>query len=1090
MATSDPPTGQLRSRVRQQEVVAELGQQALESSDIDSLLTDAVNAVRETLDADHGAIFEVRPEDDAVSLRRGIGWGDDLTGSATIATDSDSQVGYTLAAEGPVAVENVETEDRFSVTDLLADHDVTSGISAVIGSVEEPWGVISAHTTDRREFTEHDLSFVENVANIVASAIENRRAHRSQQIEAAFTDRIVETSPMGITVITDDGEVSFANERAEEIFGRSRDEITSLRHDAPDWDARDEAGDPVPESEMPFRQVVDCGESVYNVELNVRQPDGTRVWISVNGAPLGTSGDEVQKAVFAIEDITERKRLEGELETTVDRITDAFFGLDAEWTITYVNDRARALIDPDDEGLIGRTLWEAFPAAVDSTFETEYRHAMKTQEPTSFEEYFPPLETWFEVHAYPSQTGLSVYFRDVSERKRVERELHENNRTLQRLYSITADRELTFEQKVQQLLELGRERLGLDVGFMADIDERDDRFEVVYVTGDDDRLEPGSISSLSETYCRRTIEADELLVLTNAPEEGWADDHAYEKWDFDSYLGGQIRVDGELYGTLCFADDAARSTAFTPAERSFVELVTQWLSYELERQQYRRELEVSERRYRTLVEHFPNGIVALFDDDLQYTLAGGQILDEIDTSVDDFVGQTVRERYEGETRATFESNLRAALAGEQTSFEYRLHGREWLAYTVPVADEQGDVFAGMIMVQDVTDRKEQERKLREREARLERFKKYTDDVLNAIDDVFYVLGEDGSFQRWNETLCDVTGYTDAEVDSMTPLDFFAGADQERIATAIQDVFETGNARVEADVVTRDGETIPYEFIATGLENPAGNTVLAGIGRDISERKENQRRLEELVSDLESSNERLEQFAYAASHDLQEPLRMVSSYLRLVERRYADELDADGEEFIEYAVDGAERMQEMINGLLAYSRIDTQGDPFEVVDTEAVLEDVLTDLEVRIEETDAEITVESLPAVYGDPDQLRQVFQNLLDNAITYAGEQTPRISVFAEKNGQEWSISVRDRGIGIDPADSDRIFQVFDRLHSIEEYPGTGIGLAVCQRIVERHDGDIRVESEPGEGSTFSVTLPAPPETGEPGPTKTCDSNE
>ncbi|SDL04578.1 sensor histidine kinase [Natronorubrum texcoconense] len=266
-------------------------------------------------------------------------------------------------------------------------------------------------------------------------------------------------------------------------------------------------------------------------------------------------------------------------------------------------------------------------------------------------------------------------------------------------------------------------------------------------------------------------------------------------------------------------------------------------------------------------------------------------------------------------------------------------------------------------------------------------------------------------------------------------------------------------------------------------------------------RQTEQRLEEAVSELESSNERLEEFAYAVSHDLQEPLRMVTSYLELLERRYGDDLDEDAEEFIEYAVDGADRMRAMIDGLLEYSRVETEGEQFEPVDLDAVLDDVCTDLQFKIEEHDAELTREPLPTVDGDENQLRQVFQNLLSNAIDYSGDEPPRIHVSAEPSredgtapgtaGTEWTIAVRDEGVGIDPDDRDRIFNIFQRLHSIDEQSGSGIGLAVCKRIVERHGvransvrpdstdersesvgGEIWVESEPGVGSTFRFTLP------------------
>ncbi|UHQ98994.1 ATP-binding protein (plasmid) [Natrinema zhouii] len=237
-------------------------------------------------------------------------------------------------------------------------------------------------------------------------------------------------------------------------------------------------------------------------------------------------------------------------------------------------------------------------------------------------------------------------------------------------------------------------------------------------------------------------------------------------------------------------------------------------------------------------------------------------------------------------------------------------------------------------------------------------------------------------------------------------------------------------------------------------------------------KQTEKRLEQAVTELEASNERLEEFAYAVSHDLQEPLRMVTSYLKLLENRYGEEFDEDGEEFIEFAVDGAERMRSMIDGLLEYSRIETQGDPFDTVDLDSVLDDVFTDLQFKIEGSNTEIERDLLPTVEGDENQLRQVFQNLLSNAIEYSGDQPPQIYISSERDGEMWTLAVHDEGIGIDSSGTDRIFNIFQRLQSDDEQPGSGIGLAVCRRIIERHNGEIWVESEPGEGSSFFFTLP------------------
>jgi len=240
-----------------------------------------------------------------------------------------------------------------------------------------------------------------------------------------------------------------------------------------------------------------------------------------------------------------------------------------------------------------------------------------------------------------------------------------------------------------------------------------------------------------------------------------------------------------------------------------------------------------------------------------------------------------------------------------------------------------------------------------------------------------------------------------------------------------------------------------------------------------ERKQAAQALAKRTQELERSNAELEQFAYVASHDLQEPLRMVSSYTQLLARRYQGKLDSDADDFIAYAVDGATRMQRLINDLLAYSRVGSRGKPFEAVDFDRVLQDVLGDLRVAIEESGASITHDEMPTVQADSTQLHQLLLNLLGNAIKFRGAQKPAIHVGARRQKDEWLLSVRDNGIGIPPEFFERIFVVFQRLHTREEYPGTGIGLAVCKRIVERHHGRIWVESEPGKGSTFWFTIPA-----------------
>jgi signal transduction histidine kinase len=247
---------------------------------------------------------------------------------------------------------------------------------------------------------------------------------------------------------------------------------------------------------------------------------------------------------------------------------------------------------------------------------------------------------------------------------------------------------------------------------------------------------------------------------------------------------------------------------------------------------------------------------------------------------------------------------------------------------------------------------------------------------------------------------------------------------------------------------------------------------ADLERRVAERTAE---LDERAKELARSNAELQQFAYVASHDLQEPLRMVASFTQLLAKRYKDKLDDDAQEFINYAVDGATRMQTLISDLLTYARIGTQGKSLVPTDCEALFNRVLESLKFAIEESGTVVSRDPLPVVMADPQQLGQLFQNLLTNAIKFRGVEPPRVKISVERNGSDWKISVRDNGIGISQEHADRIFVIFQRLHTKTEYPGTGIGLSICKKIVERHGGSIWVEPSPGGGSTFLFTIPVAP---------------
>ncbi|RDI72435.1 MEDS domain-containing protein [Halopelagius longus] len=665
-----------------------------------------------------------------------------------------------------------------------------------------------------------ERTFVHLMGQWVKYELERRRHERELRERTEHLNAVIETTPECIKTVAPDGTLLQMNPAGVEMVeaDASADVTGACVYDLI-----------APEDRERFREFNEriCRGETGTLEFDIVGLEGTRRQMETHAAPLERpDGTTVQVAVT--HDVTERKRREAELRQTKNRFE----------TVFEQSDEAILIFDPDAAELV-----DANAAAVALTgYAREELLSLRPSDlhPDELESFCTFLEevrrngsAWSEDlhcrhqdgHDLPVEvTGSTITLdgrdlvlalvRNIEERKKHERYQRE-------LYDIVADSRASFDEKLERLLELGRERVSLENGYLNRIDADAREFEVVAAVGPNDRIEPGVVDSLSGTYCERHLSSTEPLAVANVAEAELEGLRAHEEYGLKAYFATTVDLGADERGTLCFASESPREGRFTDAERSFLDLLGQCIGYEFERQQHERELK---------------------------------------------------------------------------------------------------------------------------------------------------------------------------------------------------------------------ET---------------------IGR------------------LQQSNERLERFAYAASHDLQEPLRMVTSYLRLIESRYADAFDEDGEEFLEFAVDGADRMREMIDGLLKYSRVETGGDPLEPVELDGVLEDALKNLQIGIEETDAEIHVEELPRVEGDAGQLRQVFQNLLDNALTYSGDEPPQVRVDAERRGREWVISVRDDGIGIDSEDHEKIFTVFDRLHSRDEYDGTGIGLALCERIVERHGGDIWVESEPGEGATFSVTLPA-----------------
>ena len=348
---------------------------------------------------------------------------------------------------------------------------------------------------------------------------------------------------------------------------------------------------------------------------------------------------------------------------------------------------------------------------------------------------------------------------------------------------------------------------------------------------------------------------------------------------------------------------------------------------------------------------------------------------------------------------------------------------------------------------------------------------YARSLLEASLDPLVTISEEGKITDVNKATEDVTGCSPEELIGSDFSDYFTAPEQAR--AGYQKVFTEGLVKdYPLAIRSKSGRITAVLYNATVYLNPQGE--IQGVfaaARDVTERKAMENEIKLAMEKLQQSNAELEQFAYVASHDLQEPLRMVASYVQLIERRYKGKLDSDADEFIGYAVDGANRMRGLIDDLLTYSRVSRLGKPFEITDLESTLEIVLLNLKTSIAENEALVTHDKLPTVMADGGQLVQLFQNLIGNGIKFHGEEAPHVHISVQVRDTDYLFSVRDNGIGIAPEYYDRLFKIFQRLHTREEYPGSGIGLAVCKRIVERHGGQIWIDSQVGKGSTIYFTL-------------------
>jgi PAS domain S-box-containing protein len=484
-----------------------------------------------------------------------------------------------------------------------------------------------------------------------------------------------------------------------------------------------------------------------------------------------------------------------------------------------------------------------------------------------------------------------------------------------------------------------------------------------------------------------------------------------------------------------------------------------------------------EGRYRGLLEAAPDAMVVV-NPAGEIVLLNVQAEKQFGYSRDELVGQQVKNIIpEGFAERLIADGTRSAAEAlaQQIGTGIELNGRRRDGTEFPIEImlsplESAEGILVTAAIRNITTRRDAETHLAQMEGRYR-------GLLEAAPDAMVVVNPAGEIVLLNVQAEKQFGYHRDElvgqkVKNIIPQGFAERLIADGTRSAAEALAQQIGTGIELNGRRKDGSEFPIEIMLSPLESAEGILVTAAI-RDITERKKSEEHLVKTVGELKRSNDELQQFAYVSSHDLQEPLRMVTSYTQLLAGRYKGRLDSDADEFIAFAVDGCDRMQGLIKDLLSYSRAGTNGKVLSEVSAENALKEALANLRITIDQSGAIVTHDGLPAIRTDETQLTQVFQNLVGNAIKYHGTEIPRVHVSATKNGgNEWTFSVRDNGLGIDPQYFDRIFILFQRLHGRDEFEGTGIGLAICKKILERLGGRIWVESQLEKGSTFYFALP------------------
>jgi len=860
-------------------------------------------------------------------------------------------------------------------------------------------------------------------------------------------------------------------------------------------------------NELPAQVAAATGEPVEENELDLVFSDGRIVKLLLGAVPLFDSEGKVRGAIAAGMDITHHKLIQESLRESEERLRLAQIrGNVGVWDWNTVTDELS--FTPELEHLYGLSPgtiktyqdWRQL-THTDDIVKIEADRDDKIAKHEQFDLEFRIFHKSGDIH-WLSARGGAIYNKegdvvrvlgintDITKRK--EREMLSDA-----LNSVNAyiNSTLDYNEIMQFIVEKGVKALGAESSV---INMREgDNWVVKFVYNFPNSIINQIKSNRESPTSVYVAEKLEAVAFDNAQNDSRVNIDGMKMHGVASLLVAPIILKNEVKGVIAFYHHK-KQAIFNETQIDFANMLAFSLSQAVDNAQLFDEIKKSENKYHSLYSSMSEG-VALHR--ILYNQAGkavDYIIMDVNPSYEEILGlkkedvinRKASEIYGTDNPPYLDIYSLVAETGNSKTFEtyFEPMGRH---FNISVFSAKREEFATIF--EDITDRKQAEIKLKETLDNLEELigehtkelllaNQYNRNLIETSLDPLVTIGPEGKITDVNRATENVTGYSREELIGTDFVDYFTNPD--RAKAGYKQVFREGIVRdYPLQIKHKYGSLTPVLYNASVYKDESGEVVgVYAAARDITERQKAEdafrvywKSLEEQVKqrteELAKSNEDLKQFAYVASHDLREPLRMISSFLQLLERRYKDQLDEDANEFIGFAVDGAKRLDKMIMDLLEYSRVANKEIQFTDVDLEEVIDQIKSNLNVLIEENNAQITYESLPIIPSDENQMVILLQNLIGNAIKYRREEIPKIHVSAEKQGNQYVFSVEDNGIGIDPQHLERIFTIFKRLHNHTEYEGSGIGLSIAQRVVHQHGGEIWAESQPGKGSTFHFTI-------------------